>query len=85
MSMAINVFEKSEAIKMGLRKSFQEGNSKMAKHKCCGCDFSADGMLYVDPDEAKVVTWMFERYHDGDSLGKIAEGVEQRGNSFYYR
>lgn len=75
----MNVFEKSEAIKAGLRKSFQEGNSKMAKRKCYGYDLSADGMLCVNPDEAKVVTWMFERYCDGDSLGKIAEGLEKRG------
>ena len=29
-------YEKSEAIKVGLRKGFQDGSSKMVKRKCYG-------------------------------------------------
>ena len=75
----MNVIQKSEAIKTGLRKGFQDGSSKMAKRKCYGYDINPDGELAVNPDEAKVVCWIFERYLAGDSLGKIAAGLERQG------
>ena len=77
----MNVIQKSEAIKTGLRKGFQDGSSKMAKRKCYGYDINPDGELTVNPDEAKVVCWIFERYLVGDSLGKIAAGLEKQGIS----
>ena len=75
----MNVILKSEAIKSGLRKDFQDGSSKMAKRKCYGYDINPDGELTVNPDEAKVVCWIFERYLVGDSLGKIVVGLERQG------
>ena len=75
----MNVIQKSEAIKNGLRKGFQDGSSKMAKRKCYGYDINPDGELTVNPDEAKVVCWIFEQYLAGNSLGKIAAGMERQG------
>ena len=75
----MNVIQKSEAIKNGLRKGFQDGSSKMAKRKCYGYDINPDGELAVNPDEAQVVHWIFGRYLAGDSLGKIVAGLEKRG------
>ena len=75
----MNVIQKSEAIKNGLRKGFQDGSSKMAKRKCYGYTINSDGELEINPDEAKVVSWIFERYLAGDSLGKIAAGLERQG------
>lgn len=75
----MNAIQKSEAIKNGLRKGFQDGSSKMAKRKCYGYDINPDGGLTVNPDEAKVVCWIFERYLVGDSLGKIVAGLEKQG------
>ena len=75
----MNVIQKSEAIKTGLRKGFQDGSSKMAKRKCYGYTINSDGELEINPDEAKVVNWIFERYLAGDSLGKIAAGLERQG------
>ena len=75
----MNVILKSEAIKSGLRKGFQDGSSKMAKRKCYGYDINPDGELTVNPDEAKVVCWIFEQYLAGNSLGKIAAGMERQG------
>ena len=75
----MNVIQKSEAIRNGLRKGFQDGSSKMAKRKCYGYDVGPDGKLTVNPDETKVVCWIFERYLAGDSLGKIATGLEHQG------
>ena len=75
----MNVIQRSEAIKNGLRKGFQDGSSKMAKRKCYGYTINSDGELMVNPDEAKVVYWIFEQYLAGNSLGKIAIGLEKQG------
>lgn len=74
----MNVIQKSDAIKAGLRKGFQDGSSKMARRKCYGYVLSPRGELEINPDEAKVVRWIFERYLAGDSLGKIASGLEKQ-------
>ena len=75
----MNAFEKSETIKASLRKGFQDGSSKMAKRRCYGYDVALDGTLVINSEEAKVVTWIFEQYKAGKSLGKIAAGLEQQG------
>ena len=74
----MNSIQKSEAIKKGLRKGFQDGSSKMAKRKCYGYDINPDGELVVNPDEARVVCWIFEQCLAGNSLGKIAAGLERQ-------
>ena len=75
----MNIIKKSESIRAGLRKGFQDGTSKMAQRKCYGYDTGPDGELVINPDEAVVVRWIFERYLNGDSLGKIAIGLEEQG------
>ena len=75
----MNVIQKSEAIKAGLRKGFQDGSSKMARRKCYGYEVGPDRDLTVNPDEAQVVRWIFKRYLAGNSLGKIAAGLERQG------
>ena len=75
----MNLVEKSESIKTGLRVDFQDGSSKMAHRRCYGYDIAADGKLVINSDEAAVVVWIFERYSAGDSLGKIAAGLERQG------
>ena len=77
--IVMNVIQKSESIKAGLRKGFQNGSSKMAHRKCYGYEVGPDGELEVNFEEAKVVCWIFEQYLSGNSLGKIAAGLEQRG------
>lgn len=75
----MDAIQKSEAIKAGLRKSFQDGISKMAQRKCYGYNVRSNGELAVNCDEAAVVRWIFDCYLSGDSLGKIAAGLEQQG------
>lgn len=75
----MNVIQKSEAIKAGLRKGFQNGSSKMANRKCYGYGVGSDGKLVVNPDEAQVVFWIFEQYLTGGSFGKIVTGLEAQG------
>lgn len=75
----MNAIQKSEAIKAGLRKGFQDGSSKMARRKCYGYTLSPSGELEINPGEAKVVRWIFGQYLACDSLGKIADGLERSG------
>lgn len=44
--------QKSESIKAGLRKGFQDGNSKMAQRRCYGYDIAPGGQLVINPNEA---------------------------------
>lgn len=75
----MNIIQKSESIRAGLRKGFQDGTSKMAQRSCYGYDTGPNGELVINPDEAVVVRWIFERYLNGDSLGRIAAGLEEQG------
>ncbi len=75
----MNMIQKSKTIKNGLRKGFQDGSSKMARRRCYGYMINPDGELEINPDEAKVVSWIFEQYLAGNSLGKIAAGLERKG------
>ena len=68
----MNVIQKSEAIRAGLRKGFLDGTSKMAQRRCYGYDVGPDGELIINLNEATIVRWIFDRYLNGDSLGKIA-------------
>ena len=75
----MNSFEKSESIKTSLRQGFQDGSSKMARRKCYGYIVGSNGQLVINSDEAQIVRWIYERYLAGDSLGKIAAGLERQG------
>lgn len=77
----MNIIEKSESIRAGLRRGFQDGTSKMAQRKCYGYSIWVDGELVINSEEAAVVRWIFDRYLNGDSLGKIATGLEEQGIS----
>lgn len=75
----MNRLEKSTIIKSSLRKGFRDGSSKMARRRYYGYSTASDGHLVIDPTEAETVSWIFQRYLDGDSLGKIAAGLEKQG------
>ena len=76
--MYMNI-EKSKSIRDGLQKGFRDGTSKIAQRRCYGYDTGSDGELVINPDEAIVVRWIFERYLGGESLGKIATGLKEQG------
>jgi len=75
----MNIIEKSESIRAGLRKGFQDGTSKLAQRRCYGYNTDPDGNLVINPDEAAIVRWIFDRYISGNSLGTIAAGLEEQG------
>ncbi|MEG1814247.1 MAG: hypothetical protein RR337_13270, partial [Clostridia bacterium] len=68
---------KSEIITEGLRKSFQSVGCKMANRICYGYDTTSNGELIINEAEAKVVRFIFRRYLNGDSFGKIATALEK--------
>ena len=70
---------KSELIKAGVREGFRNGTSKYATRRCYGYDITNDGSLVINHKEAKTVQWIFQRYIHGDSLGRIASGLEKQG------
>lgn len=70
--------DKSEWITKGVRKSFQNANCKMANRNCYGYDTTPRGELIINEVEEKVVRGIFERYLSGDSLGKIAVGLQKQ-------
>ena len=72
-------YDKSELIKAGVREEFRNGSSKYAARRCYGYDTTCDRSLVINPGEAKIVRWMFQRYLHGDSLGRIAAGLEKQG------
>lgn len=71
--------EKSKSIRNGLLKGFRDGTSKMAQRRCYGYDTGSDGELVINYEETAIVRWIFDRYLSGDSLGKIATGLEKQG------
>ena len=75
----MNIIQQSESIRAGLRKGFQDGTSKMARRKCYGYDTDPDGKLVINPDEGTIVSWIFNQYLSGSSLGTIAAGLEEKG------
>ena len=75
----MNRIEKGESIRTGLQKGFRDGTSKMAHRKCYGYDVGSGGKLVINPNEATTIRWIFERYLNGDSLGKISAGLERQG------
>lgn len=74
-----NYTDKSNVITEGLRKTFQSPDCKIANRRCYGYDVSPNGDLTVNQAEAKVVRLIFVWYLAGDSLGKIAAGLEKQG------
>ena len=59
----MNMIQKSEAIKNGLRKGFQDGSSQMARRKCYGYTSGSDGQLVINSNEAQIVRWIFDTNH----------------------
>ena len=74
----MNGIKKGESIRTGLQKGFRDGTSQMAHRRCYGYNVGSGGELVINPNEAATIRWIFERYLNGDSLGKIAAGLERK-------
>lgn len=69
---------KSEQIRAGLQKSFQSGTSAKTSTVCYGYKVTRAGELVIDPIEANIVLFIFHRFMNGDSLGKISDALAHR-------
>ena len=67
----------SEQITNGLRRSFRDENCKTANRVCYGYTIRPDGELAINEREARIVRWIFARYLNGDSFGRIAKELEK--------
>lgn len=72
-------FSKSEDIKWGLRKSFENPDSKYYQRICYGYIHDQDGKLIVQEEQAKVVRLIYEMAALGICLAKISAYLEDMG------
>ena len=63
---------KSYGIKWGFRVRFKSGDAKFYNRPCYGYKQGADGTLEIIPEEAAVVTLIFDWKSEGASLRTIA-------------
>ena len=70
---------KSFAIHWGHHVRFQNGNSKFYNCPCYGYRQAADGALEIVPEEAAVVTLIYEWRAEGTSLRAIASRLMAMG------
>ena len=70
--------KKSELIAAGMRNSFRDGTSKLAKRICYGYEYDERGELVVCEREGDIVRQIFGHYLAGASLGQIANYLAER-------
>ena len=62
----------------GVRRKVENGTSEMYRRPCYGYVKSADGVLTIDWEKAKVVKEIFKAYLDGRSIGGIRKMLEEK-------
>ncbi|WP_308588951.1 recombinase family protein [uncultured Oscillibacter sp.] len=70
---------KSQDIKWGLQKAFENPDSKYYQRRCYGYTHDADGHLVIDEERAKVVRLIYSLATDGASLSKISDQLKEMG------
>ena len=71
--------QRSASISEGLKKSYQQGMSKVANRKCFGYVTDTNGHLVIDPERSEIVRWIFDAFLSGSSYGKIASSLTAQG------
>ena len=69
---------RSQDIKWGLQRSFENPYSKLSHFVCYGYVQDKDGHLVIDEEEAKTVRLIFRLRAKGYSLRKISSELERR-------
>lgn len=72
-------YSKSEDIKWGLRKSFQNPDSKYYQRVCYGHTHNQEGKLIIHEEQAEIVRLIYEMSASGVSLAKISAHLEDMG------
>ena len=72
-------YSKSEDIKWGLRKSFQNPDSKYYQRICYGYTHDREGKLIIHEEQAETVRLIYEMSASGASLARISVYLEDMG------
>lgn len=72
-------YSKSEDIKWGLRKSFQNPDSKCYQRVCYGYAHDQEGKLIIYEEQAEIVRLVYEMSASGSSLAGISEHLADMG------
>ncbi len=72
-------FSKSEDIKWGLRKSFQNPESRYYQRICYGYTHDQNGKLIIHEEQAEIVRLIYEMAASGVSLARIAAYLKDMG------
>ena len=69
----------SENCQWGIRSLFKQGVVHINTNRFYGYDKDEDGRLVINPEQAKVVRWIFESYMDGINPDIIARRLMEQG------
>ena len=69
----------AENIRWGLRKRFCSGIPQINLNRMLGYDMAPSGAWVINPEQAKIVRQIYERYLQGQSAHGISEELNQRG------
>ena len=70
---------KSEDIKWGLRKAFENPESRYYQRICYGYTHDKDGRLEINEEEAQIVRLIYEMDGEGESLSRISSRLKEMG------
>lgn len=69
----------SENCQWGIRSLFKQGVVHINTNRFYGYDKDEDGRLVINPEQAKVVRWIYESYMDGINPDIIARRLMEQG------
>ena len=72
-------YSKSEDIKWGLRKAFENPESRYYQRICYGYTHNKDGRLVINEKEAQIVRLIYEMAGEGKSLSRISSRLKEMG------
>ena len=72
-------YSKSEDIKLGLRKSFQNPDSKYYQRVCYGYTHDQEGKIIIHGEQAEIVRLIYEMSASGVSLARISAYLADMG------
>ena len=61
----------SENVKWGWRRAFEDGKVSLAYSNFLGYDKGPDGKLQINPEQAKIVRWIYDQFLEGRSINSI--------------
>ena len=69
----------SQNVKLGIQYRYQQGKVQVNHNRFLGYTKDAEGNLVIDPEQAEIVRRIYREYLQGQSMDKIATGLEADG------